>query len=273
MRQPASKRRSIFALFLISLIWIYYIIAISTGAWGLSDNIIVFILSAVVTVALIIGLIIGLAGRTDPYPKLIKILYDSCSPEDFVAETRTQLDKEKGKKYSFKRSKLLICLGTGNYAAGKYQEALDELLKAVGQSSIRVSRAVAAGFFHLLFLIYVELDKLDMAREALGKMIAAAHKLKGKTGRLFKQRFVDGIYLLRVATGVYENADTVFMNSFKTARNNYERVTAAFMLGRVYEHFGQEAEMKDAFEYVVEHGEKLYIVKLAAKRLGSIETA
>ncbi len=268
MQQPTYKQRLILGLIAVSAMWVYCIISILKGAWGIYIGIIALTLLSSAAAALITSL----TREKDPYPKLINILYESCSPEAFVIEMRTQLDKEKGKRFSFKKNKLLICLGTGNYAAGRYQEALDELLNAVGRSPIRVSRAVAAGFYHLLFLIYVELDKLDMAREALGKMIAAAHRLKGKAGRLFKQRFAEGIYMLRVATGVYENADAVFMNSFKSARNNYERVTAAFMLGRIYEHFGQNAETKGAFEYVVEHGEKLYIAELAAKRLGLIET-
>ncbi len=268
MQQPVFKRRLILGLFLIFFVWMYYIIVILTGAWGFRDSIIILILFSAATAVLIVRLV----KEADPYPKLMKLLYDDCSPEAFLKETRTLLDK-RIKKGSMKRNKLLICLCTGHYAAGRFQEALDELLKAVGKTPIKTSRAIAASFFHLLFLIYTELDKLDLAREALGRMIAAAHRLKGKTGRSFKLSFVEGIYLLRVSTGVYENADTVFLNSFKTARSNFERAMSAFMLGRIYEHFGQAKETKEMFEYVVEHGEKLHIAKLAAERLGLLETA
>lgn len=259
-----GRERTAFLICLLAIVLIYGCAAFPSDTGHIEGNIILIVLSS----AGIILLIDTLIRSGDPYPKLAAILNSNCSPEAFIIETQAMLNKDTTKKRPLDILRLTIYLSKGHYAAGRFQEALDELMKAAGRFPVHASRMMIAQFFHNLFLIYVELDRLDMARGALGRMVAAAHKLKGKTGRLFKQRFIEGIYLIRVATGVYENAENVFMNSFKNAQTNYERVTAAFSLGRVYEHLNKDAEAKDAFEHVVEHGQQLYIAKLAAERLG-----
>lgn len=252
--------------FLICLLVLAAVFALVTHPIndGINGSIIVVALSAFG----IIPLIIMMIRAGNPYIKLAALLNSNCSPEAFIIETQTMLSMEKVKKRPLDILKLTVYLSRGHYAAGRYEDALDELMKAAGRFPAHASRSMIAQFFHNLFLIYVELDKLDMARGALGRMVAAAHKLKGKTGRLFKQRFIEGIYLIRVATGVFENAEDVFKNSFKSAQTNYERVLAAFTLGKVYGHLKKDAEEKDAYVYVVEHGEKLHIAKLAAEHLG-----
>lgn len=247
---------------------IFSLVTLPTGSGDIKGNIIIIVLCSAGIISLSKMLIRGI----DPYPKLAALLSHYCLPEVLIIETQKLLGKEEAKDFSRSRFTLMIYLSKGYYAAGRFHEALS-VLKTAEHFSRRIRGTVIARFYNLLVLIYVELGNLDMAREALGKMTAVSHKLKGKVGRLYKWKFVEGIYLIRVATGIYENAEKVFVNSFKSAQTNYDRVTAAFTLGRLYEHFGQNAETQHAYKYVAEHGEKLYIAKLAVERLGVNETA
>jgi lipopolysaccharide biosynthesis regulator YciM len=67
--------------------------------------------------------------------------------------------------------------------------------------------------------------------------------------------------------GVFDNAENFYNEIFHKASSNYEKTNAKFRLGKIYLHFKDTARAKEAFEYVVSHGNKLHIVEEANEYL------
>lgn len=64
--------------------------------------------------------------------------------------------------------------------------------------------------------------------------------------------------------------EAVFTARYEHAENRYERVTAKMTLADIYMHFGDTTKAKDAFQYVITHGNKLHIVTLAKEKLHTL---
>lgn len=258
MKEITLKHRLIIGLLFITLIWIYYIVMIFTE--GAKEKLFILVILSVTTAVIVLWLV----RENSKNRKLMELLEQDCSPEAFVMETRTMLAKEKKKKNSRKKEGLLICIGVGLNAMGRYEEALCEM-NSDHMPQKRCTKRNLAEYYHCLFLNYVELGRLDMAEDALADMKEAT---KTTGDRRLKNKYKQDVHLLNIARGNYENAKGIFLEEYSKARTKYERVCAAYILGVICSKIGSDEDAKEAFEYVVENGNKLHIVKLATEQLG-----
>lgn len=89
-----------------------------------------------------------------------------------------------------------------------------------------------------------------------------------------KQQYED-VYLQKqcifgMANGVYDGAEQIINSMFNNAQNELQRVSAKYILGQIYSHDLQPEKAKNAFEYVVAHGNKLVKVNEAKCHLAEL---
>ena len=60
------------------------------------------------------------------------------------------------------------------------------------------------------------------------------------------------------------------MATIDKAESNYARVSTTLELGRVFAHFGRTDEARQAFEYVLSHGNQLHAVTQAREALAAL---
>lgn len=197
------------------------------------------------------------------------ILYKQCDPERFVdAMLKNYPEKNRdddaiGTIYSIAR---------GLIAAGRFEEALAELdyIKSFPEGSFSVSEK--RFYYEYLISIYIEQQDIPQAEGALEalKELASSDDASIFMKGTLKKHYAACALLLNMAKGNFEGAEEFFTRKFRKARNNYNRVCAQYRLGEIYSHSGDTTKAKEAFEYVAEYGNKLYIAAKAREALKSI---
>ena len=113
---------------------------------------------------------------------------------------------------------------------------------------------------------------MEQAALALANLHDSVDALKGDKlyGMALRQSQIDDIRL-EMVNGHFENAEKTYRNVFDNAKSNFERASAMLRLGETYQHYDRNEEAREAFEYVVAHGNKLYAVTLAKQHLASLD--
>lgn len=260
MKEKILERPRLFFSFVSFLIlWISGTAAFSTSPAG-------SIFLIVIPVIVIIILVLLIFRGDKKYSKVFNQLHYHCLPEAFITEVRillqTELEKETPKDIDL----LHLYLSIGFYAAGKFEKAMETLEK------IEVSRhhndsGFLADYFHCRFLVSLETGRQDTAWDSLVNMREAVTGVK-KQRELYRKMYDEDIHMLNVARGDYEGAEEVFKDMFERGQTNYDRSFASYRLGGVYKHLGKDTDAKDAYEYVLAWGNKLYIAGRSAEILG-----
>ncbi|MEM5768195.1 MAG: tetratricopeptide repeat protein, partial [Bacillota bacterium] len=164
-----------------------------------------------------------------------------------------------------------VNVSAGLIAAGRYHEALYTLPDHRLFRNSRWGKLQQAVCHNNGFAALIELKMTDAARQSLTLMYGAVEGLKpGKAqDRLSRLcRLNDAEYAM--ALGRFDGAEAVFREAVDKAESNYERVSAMLDLGLVHAHFGRTDEAREAFEYVIAHGNMLYAVAQARKALAAL---
>lgn len=262
--------RAIYIIFLIVFIVALAVIFIpvALGTESMSDNLppLVFL----IVILLYFAGNIYFSYRRNK--KIISLLNDQCDPDAFIAQTQRQLDKFQHRgniPYV-----LLQCLnlGAGLSAAGRNQEALAAIqFDAALIKSDRFGRLMRLTYHQNHFACFISLGMLDHARQALLWLNDAIDaekdsKLLEKLRRWYKNDY----YRYEMENGRFDGTEAVFQEMLERAENNYHRVLAMYTLGLVHEHYGRPDKAREAFEYVLAHGNKLHVVTLAKQRLAAM---
>lgn len=160
-----------------------------------------------------------------------------------------------------------INLSSGLIAAGRYDEAYHALDKCKLSNSSRIGKIMKAVYYNNLCSVCQKLGRLDEAEYNSDCLAGCMAALSPKDLKKYSKHFDLTRYGVNIANGNFDNAESFYNDVFDQAANNYEKVNAKFNLGKVYLHFGDTARAKEEFEYVVSHGNKLYIVEEAKEFL------
>lgn len=191
-----------------------------------------------------------------------RILYTRCDPDRYLSVMIKNYPKKHGKYPGYD---IALKIVQGLCAAGRFEEALDELNKTDDFPASIFNESRKKFYYEYLVLIHTSLNNIAEAETALEalKQIAYYKDLSIARQKRIKKQYEDSAMLLGVAKGEFTGAEEYFTDKFKAAKNNFTRVTAKYYLGIIYSHFGDEAKASEAFEYAAANGSKLYVASLA----------
>ncbi|MEM5768194.1 MAG: tetratricopeptide repeat protein [Bacillota bacterium] len=203
------------------------------------------------------------------YKKASNLLSQQCDPDAFIEKMQKFLDKATQDRKTDSICVFRISLNSGLCAAGRFDEALSVM---PDPSLIKKASLInQVHYHHNNFITYLHLGKSNQAELALAWLRDSLITLKNtKLRGLFSQHYQNDLIIFAVSKGNFDGAETAFQDQFVRAKNKLERVAAKFNQGRVHAHFGRTDEAREAFEYVLAHGNKLHVVSLARKALDAL---
>jgi tetratricopeptide (TPR) repeat protein len=239
------------------------ILIVSAVLMGMSFNTIntsILVLGALNVIAIIVSTMI--------INKKVQNLLDiECNPEKYVelSSVRLKNANKLGKQL------LLMNISAGLIEGGKLDEAknvLDQIGEFPNTNNGNVCRFC---LYNNLFDIHIKYKNYELAQELLDKMNVTIKALKNSymVDKL-RNIYIQTIFILSIAQGKCENAEPIFIQKFNSAKNNREKVATKYVLGRIYILSAELDKAKDAFNYVINNGNKLHIVELAKHNLNEL---
>lgn len=204
--------------------------------------------------------------------KINKIYTDDCDPQTFTAVCRDMLSKFSGMKRRINLSFVKINICAGLLGLGEYQEALQIMSGITLNTETKTGKIIATVYHNNICSVYIELGDLEKAMHHISEMQKALAGLKenNRIKKIFDVRCRVLQARIKMAEGNYDNAESVFTWAFDRMASENGRVGIKYTLGEVYLHNGDKERAREAFEYVVAHGNKLHIVEEAKKYLQQI---
>jgi tetratricopeptide (TPR) repeat protein len=204
--------------------------------------------------------------------KVHALLFEQCDPEAYLEATSQLLAKAEKRAQTLNIQAQRINMNAGLQAAGRYQEALAVLPDASQFKDHRIGRLMRVVYHHNNVEVLIALGQLGQADMALAWLNDALGKLKGSAKQTARYQLIARMDAaqLRMTQGNFDGAEAVFREAIDKAENNYARVSSVLELGRVYAHFGRADEARQAFEYVLSHGNKLHAVAQAREALAAL---
>lgn len=199
--------------------------------------------------------------------KVSPLLLNDCDPEKFLGAVYASMPPGRPKRPQYIWTMLLY---EGHYAAGRYADALDELIFLSGSKRGLTNSFQKAGYQLNLAEVSTALGKLEEAGQALErcKLIFEHDKIYAKLKDSLQKTYRFELYKQQVAQSNDNGAEAVFKERFAEAQHEYNRVGAKYHLALFFQHTGKAEKAKEAFEYVVAHGNRLHIAALAREQLG-----
>jgi len=199
--------------------------------------------------------------------KTLNILFEDCDPELFISEMSKLLScPEK------MRSLVYLNLSAGYLATENYMPAIEMLqsVKFLNTENEHLQRPI---YYCNLADFYMKVNDLPNASEALNSMKAALDhpKLPPPMYELYYNAYMLNRYSFNIKQGIYDGAE-VFLNlMFEKIKQKQTKNDIKHMLGKIFLHFSRTDEAIRAFEYVVQHGNKLYIVTESKQYLSQLQ--
>ncbi len=265
------NRKSYYIIMAINFCFFaYYLVQVLVGYKTLEENLAFIVLFSVST-SLMIGKHLFVNYK---YKKINNLLTQQCNPDAYIEETQKLLDKAAKRGQTGNTSVLRINLKVGLVAAGRFEEALAVMPYPTLFKNDRIGRIISVTLHHNNFVTLLALGNMEQAALELANL---HDSLKALTGdKHYKMALhhsqLDDIRF-KMINGHFENAENAYRNVFDKAKSNIERVSAMLRLGETYQHYGRNEEAREAFEYVVAHGNKLHAVTSAKERLASMGNA
>lgn len=194
-------------------------------------------------------------------------LWNTCDPYPMVEEARLQLRYPGPKNMTLVRQ----C----NFAlalqyAGEYEEALEILTQMPIHKTFGIHAQFKTVYYNNLMALYVERNQLDKAVEAYDQMLHHYGKIKISKQRAALQHSLDAKKtLFHFCRQEYAMA---LSTPFPEPKNLLEQVLKAKIYARIYLAMGDLEQAKEKLEFIVQHGNRLYVVTEAKALLDSITT-
>ena len=206
--------------------------------------------------------------------KVLKIykLLDNCDLESFTAHCERMLKScakgtLKGDKSTIVTA--MLNLSTAYLVSGNREAAVQVLSEMANFLNNRIEAMQVFLYHNNFFTYYLQDNDLSNAAQSLAQMEQALQSprlLDEERNRLFNV-YAEKQCLLKMANGSYDGSEQIFDLAYQRERSALAKVSAKYVLGRIYLHDGRTAEAKTAFEYVVEHGGTTIHKKKAVERL------
>ena len=197
---------------------------------------------------------------------IFKILTQECNPPKYINIMETAM---KGKRIGAYKTGVLLNLSTA-YLNLEHKDAAKLILDTIGSRfpNTRLGAVNSVCYYHNMFYFYLYKNDLQKAEDALHAMKLCSENIKAKKFRKSNDMaYTYNLCRLNMAKGQYEGSEQIIQDIFDRAKGMYAIVTYKLLLGQIYQHEGRTDEAKAAFEYVIEHGNKLYKVQEAKQCL------
>lgn len=186
---------------------------------------------------------------------VINILENDCDPEKYIGILQGMAkipNKEVFKNYL----SLKIC--NGYIHMSKYNEA-ERMISGMANAPAETMGGNNRYEYmrsRLAITIYQgEYEKAEEMIQALKDLHDAVRDEKTKRNITYQIKYYSAV--MRMDQGNYDQAEEAMKELLDMATCTLQKVTAQSKLGELYAHFGKTEEAKEAFQYVIEHGNKL----------------
>ncbi len=197
------------------------------------------------------------------------ILDEECDPEKYLAAARDLWGKSEGSG----RISYQLYLVNGLIFNGQYQEAKDILETVTKFPDSPYGKQLKAGYLYGLFNIAMLQEEAEKVEAYFKEYVRSLDEIKYENERnrqAYERSVLMGRTALNVKEGIYDDAEETYLRCFKEADKKLTRIESRYGLGKIYLHFKRYDEAKDAFNYVIENGNKLHAVTLAKEQLAKI---
>lgn len=256
-----TKIQAVTNIWLLTLVASIVLLFVWKSGWRFA----VFAFTALFFFAL--GYIILFITHRHIVKKVSPLLLNDCDPEKFLGAVYASMPPGRPKRPQYIWTMLLY---EGHYAAGRYEEALDELVLLSGAKRGLTNSYQKAVFQLTLAEVNTALGEKNVARQALEQcnQIMEHEKIHTRLKEALCKAYLYELSNQRIAQGIYDGAESVFEAAFAEAKHEYGRISAKYRLALIYQHADEAEKAKAGFEYVVEHGNRLHFAALAREQLG-----
>lgn len=198
------------------------------------------------------------------------LLFMQCDPEPFIKIYKDHIshfDRSSNERHYLY---CMLNLSSGLIAAGRYDDAREVLDKCKPSNNDRYAKLSDISRIHNLCYSCIKQGRTDEAENFLDELIKSMAELSEEDRQKYQDYLKSVQNGINVAKGIFDNAENSYNEAYDEAANNYGKASAKFGLGKVYLHFGDTTRAKEAFEYVVEYGNKLHIAEEAKEYLKQI---
>jgi hypothetical protein len=206
------------------------------------------------------------------YEHINRILTNDCDPERFINALSKQFHiNHMSHKGLYNAVMLNICTGLG--AAGRYEEmrnALNQIVIPKGRRWLPHKFTYA----HNLLVCCLELGDKDSSQKYMAEMksILENEKFPKKLLQQYKEIYLQDECLRGINQDSSEEEQNL-KERFSNAKNQIQKVAIQFSLGAFYLKQSEKEQARQAFNYVIDYGNKLAVVAKARKCLEELEKA
>lgn len=237
---------------------------IRTMNWGAAGEFAIFAAALIIWVYGSDYLIEVMALRK--MQRITNILNNECDPERFLAEI-DKLQKIKNKEvYTTYMTLNKVCALENMDRA---QEAKGILSSITSFATSRLGRLNQAMHLYLTAWVQIDLEDITGAENAIMqlKTFTGSKKLPQKAGETVRMEYEKLAAALEILKGSFEGAEGNCKSLFERATTELSRLDAKYYLGKTYLYYGKTNKAREAFQYVIDHGNKLHMVTKAKKEL------
>ena len=117
-------------------------------------------------------------------------------------------------------------------------------------------------YYNNLCAYYLQVNEIPDAEIMLENMLSALQneKYPKQLYDLTYNAYTEKQYSINLAKGNYSGAEEVVSIQYNREKSKLGKVVAKYKLGKIYIHFERFDEAKEAFQYVIDSGNKTYYV-------------
>ena len=190
--------------------------------------------------------------------KIVKIYTEECDPYTYINKYENILKRGLGNARTF----VLINLSSG-YLTIENSEKAKQILDGI-KSFPNNKRGIESQvvFYNNLCSYYLQINDIPNAEKMLENMLCFLQNEKFPKQRYDRtyNHYTDKQYSINIAKGIFNGAEEVFSIQFNREKTKLGKIFAKYQLGKIYIHFERFEEAKEAFEYVINNGNKTYYV-------------
>lgn len=201
------------------------------------------------------------------FQAILKLLEDECDPYQYVMACWEGY--EKYAKSIFQKTTAESNIALGYFLAGETEKAI-EIEKELQRKNEMVWKWPALELVCIVNLssIYFSQGDLEELKGQLERFQIAERKIK-------KGKLVEQVLNLKKRLEVYisllegdlKNVEAWCLEQFEKAESKYAKVSMQYELALFYEKNGEPDRQKECLSYVIEHGNRLDIVRAAKEKL------
>lgn len=197
--------------------------------------------------------------------KLTNFLFEECDPLKFIENVRKLNITDTNINTAIK---LELCLA---YMEINQSEKAKSILDSVSnfpnnKCGLLNKKIYYSNLFRYYLLFTNDLEKTEAVFDEMMNFIKNCYLYKNDKLE-YETKYKAYFYKLELKKGNYDGMEQYYTNQFETAEYMLNKVNIKFTLGKIYMHNHKAQEAKDAFEYVILHGNKLHAVQEAKQYL------